>query len=112
TVDYDHVVFVCDLNKIEYKDTLTTDGRRIKENAEFNERARKINDRKGLVQNYGYYNLTSMDLSLNEVAPIEVSPSQKTIIFPGKGELLVKEDLDFVFTGAVLSGKFEVYVNE
>ena len=94
------------------KDTLTPDGRRIKTAIQYNERAQKINNRRSKVENYGYYNLQSMDLSLNEVEPIEISPSQKTVIFPGKGELLVKKNLDFVFTGAVMSGKFEVYVNE
>ena len=112
TVDYDHIVFTCNLNKIPMKDTITPNGRTDKNAIDYNGRARKINNRRAKIQNYGYYNLKSMDLSLNEVEPIEVSPSQKVVIFPGKGELLVKKNLDFVFTGAVMAGKFEAYVNE
>ncbi|UKN01589.1 hypothetical protein K6119_17845 [Paracrocinitomix mangrovi] len=111
-VDYDNIVFVANLEQIPMRDTLTPDGRRIKENVEFNDRAIKINERKKLSTNFGYLNLTSLDLSLNEVDPIPISPLQNVVIFPGSGELLIKEEMDFVFEGAIMAGKLEVYLNE
>jgi hypothetical protein len=53
-----------------------------------------------------------MDLALNEVGPVQISPAQNVVIFPGAGELLVKEDLDFVFEGAAMAGKLEVYLDQ
>lgn len=111
-IDYDHITFTCNLLEIEEKSETTPDGRRDKSAVEFNERARKLNNRKKKVQNFGYYNLTSFDLSLNEVDPIEISPVQKVVVFPSAGELLIKKDLNFVFEGAIMAGKLEVYLNE
>ncbi|MCB9223217.1 MAG: hypothetical protein H6582_03485 [Crocinitomicaceae bacterium] len=110
--DYDHIVFECDLEKIELRPEVTPDGREDKAAKEFNERAINLNDRKKKFQNFGYLNLRSMDLSLNEVGPVQISPLQNVVLFPGAGELLVKEDLDFVFEGAVMAGKLEVYLNQ
>lgn len=111
-VDYDHIVFTCNMLEIPLKDSITTDGRRDKNAIKYNNRAMKLNERKKKATNFGYYSLKTMDLSLNEVDPIEISPTQKVVIFPGAGELLVKENLDFIFEGAVMAGKLEVYVNE
>jgi len=110
--DYDHIVFNCNLLEITEKSETTPDGREDKRAKAFNVRADSLNKRKSKVQNFGYFNLTSMDLSLNEVDPIQISPTQKTVIFPSKGELLVKQNLDFIFEGAVSSGKLEVYLKE
>ena len=110
--DYDHIAFNCNLLEIEKKSITSPDGREDKSAMAFNERADSLNKRKARAVNFGYFNLTTMDLSLNEVDPIQISPTQKTVIFPSAGELLVKENLDFIFEGAVMSGKFEVYLKE
>jgi len=110
--DYDHIVFNCNLMPIEKKPATTPDGREDKSAIAFNERADSLNKRKKNVPNFGNYNIKSMDLSLNEVEPIQISPTQKTVIFPSEGELIVKENLDFIFKGAVMSGKFEAYLEE
>jgi hypothetical protein len=112
TVDYDHIVFVSNLVEIPLKDTITPNGRTDKNAIRFNDRARKMNSRKSIVNNYGFFSLKTFDLVLNEVDPIEIAPSQKVVIFPAAGDLLVKKDLDFIFQGAVMAGKLEVYVNE
>lgn len=111
-IDYDHITFNCNMQEIELRDTVTTDGRSDRDAMDFNSRARKLNKRKLQVRNFGYFNLKTFDLSLNEVEPIEISPLQKVIIFPSAGELLIKQNLDFVFEGAVMAGKFEVYLKE
>ena len=111
-IDYDHIVFTCNLLELEKRDEVGPDGRTDKKAVEYNLKADTLNTRKGLVPNFGYYNMRSFDLSLNEVDPIEISPLQKVVIFPSAGELLVKKNLDFVFEGAVLAGKLEVYLNE
>lgn len=110
--DFDNVIFNCNLLEIPEKSETTPDGRQDKQAMNFNKRADSLNKRKALVQNFGYYNLKSMDLSLNEVDPIQISPSQNVVVFPSAGELLVKKDLDFVFEGAIMAGKLEVYLNE
>ena len=110
--DYDHIAFKCNLLEITKKQETTTDGRTDPKAIKFNERADSLNKRKALVENFGTFNLKSMDLKLNEVDPIEVSPARKVVIFPDAGDLLIKKNLDFLFSGAVMAGKSEFYLDE
>lgn len=109
--DYDHIVFTSNLMEIKKKQEYLPDGSPDKQAIWYNERADSLNKRKALVQSFGFINLTSMDMTLNEVDPIELDPVQNVIVFPDAGDLLIKEDLDFIFSGAVMAGKLEVYLD-
>ncbi|MBN4072765.1 hypothetical protein JYT74_01865 [Crocinitomix catalasitica] len=109
--DYDHILFKSNLLEIEKKPETTTDGLVDQSAIRYNIRADSLNKRKAAVENFGTLNLKSMDLKLNEVDPIEVSPAQNVVIFPDAGDLLIKKDLDFLFSGAVMAGKSEFYLN-
>ena len=109
--DYDHIVFTSNLNEIELKDTMF-DGRPDKAAVRYNERARELNYRKKSVTNFGTINLKSLDLYLNEVEPIEIAPKQDVVIFPDEGQVLIKKSLDFLFSGGVMAGKLEVYLDQ
>lgn len=109
--DYDHIVFVSNLQEIALRDTMP-DGRKDKNAIKFNERAKELNKRRKSVKSYGYINLKSLDLYLNEVEPIEISPLQGVRVFPDEGQVLVKKNLDFIFSGGVVAGKLEVYLDQ
>ncbi|MBK9192279.1 MAG: hypothetical protein IPM77_12660 [Crocinitomicaceae bacterium] len=49
---------------------------------------------------------------LNEVDPIELSPVQNVVVFPDEGHVLIKQNMDFLFSGAVMAGKLEVYLEQ
>ncbi|MEX1002941.1 MAG: hypothetical protein WDZ35_12560 [Crocinitomicaceae bacterium] len=110
--DYDNIIFSSNLLQTDKKPEITPEGKPDQKAIEYNKKITEINQRKALVQNFGTINLKSMDLTLNEVDPIQISPLQNVVIFPGTGDLLVKENLNFMFKGAVMAGKLEVYLEE
>lgn len=111
-IDYDNIVVYANKELIELKPEQDADGRTIHSNVSYNERAKTINDRKKTATEYGTLNLTTKDLRLNLVEPVEISIAQNVVIFPDDGELQVNKGLDFLFAGAVMAGKLEAYVSE
>lgn len=116
--DYDNIVFVSRFDILEMppaSDTVKKYGTKEVINEPVHKeyhRVKKINERRKSLPNYGTINLKSLDMSLNEVQPVEISPAQNTVVFPENGMLLIKKNLDFIFSGAVMSGKLEVYLNQ
>jgi len=109
--DYDHIVFVSDLRMKELPDTMF-EGKVDKQAVKVYNRNKKLNDRKKLVTDFGTLNLKSFDMYLNEVDPIELSPVQNVVVFPDEGHVLIKQNMDFLFSGAVMAGKLEVYLEQ
>ena len=115
--DYDHILFTSNCNQLEMplaQDTLIN-GDKTKINKPVLKeyyRIKKLNERKLKVENFGTINLKSLDFYLNEVDPIELSPAQNVVVFPKEGHLLIKKNLDFLFSGAVMAGKLEVYLEQ
>lgn len=111
-IDYDHIVFTSNLLEIVKKPLTNPDGTPDRSAPKWNERADTLNKRKLQTPNFGTINLKSMDLYLNEVDPIELSPAQNVVVFPDEGHVLIKKNLDFLFSGAVMAGKLEVYLEQ
>jgi hypothetical protein len=110
--DYDNIVIYSNLLEIEKRPEVAPDGHTDKQALVWNERADSLNKRKSKVPNFGVINLETLDLALNEVDPIEISPEQNVVIFPNSDGMVVKQDLDMLFAGAVMAGKTEFYLNE
>ncbi|WP_066755525.1 hypothetical protein [Crocinitomix algicola] len=110
--DYDNVLFVSNLLEMKKQPEMNPDGSPNKRAAAYNVRVDSLNARKKGVNSFGSMNLVSLDFSLNEVDPIEVSPAQNVVIFPDAGEVLVKKNRDFLFKGATMAGKMEIYLQD
>lgn len=110
--DYDHVSFVCNLLEVKKKPEMNPDGTPNREAASYNTMADSLNRRKATVTEFGRMNIKSLYFTLNEVDPIEVSPAKNVVVFPDAGNLLIKEGRDFLFSGAVMAGKLEVYLKD
>lgn len=110
-MDYDHIVIYSNLQEIEYRDTILPNGRTDKQAVSFNQRAKAANKRKNEAPYFGIIDTKSLDMTLHEVEPIQLSPVQNTVIFPDEGTIVVKEGLDMEFGGAVMAGKLEAYVD-
>lgn len=54
-------------------------------------------------------NLLTNELKIYGVPQIQLSDSQNVMIYPAKGEILVKKNRNFEFDGAVSAGKFDFY---
>ncbi|MFD1551160.1 hypothetical protein DNU06_03820 [Putridiphycobacter roseus] len=109
--DYDDIVFISDFNQITKQPATNPDGTENKDAASFNERADRLNKRKFEKMNFGTINLVSLDLSLNELDPIKLSTAQSVVVFPKNGEILLQENRNFLFEGAISAGKAEVYLD-
>lgn len=110
--DYDHISFVSNLLEVKKKQEINPDGTPNKRAISYNTMADSLNRRKSLVTEFGRMNIKSLDFTLNEVDPIKVSPAKNVVVFPDAGNLLVKEGRDFLFSGAVMAGKLEAYVDD
>ncbi|MBU2650697.1 MAG: hypothetical protein KKA81_07170, partial [Bacteroidetes bacterium] len=53
--------------------------------------------------------MKTFDLTINGVPEIFLSDPQKVFIFPSDGQIVMKENRDFIFTGKVRAGLFEFY---
>jgi hypothetical protein len=109
--DYDHIVITSNVQEFELPDTII-DGKVDRGAVKQYYRMKALNERKDSTENFGTINLKSLDMYLNEVEPVEISPIQNVVIFPDGGKLVVKQNLDFTFTGAVMAGKLEVYLDQ
>jgi hypothetical protein len=107
--DYDDIVFYSDFLQIEKKPTTASDGSEDKDAVRWNKRAEKLNDRKKSKSSFGTLNISSLDLKLNEISYVELSILKRVIIFPEDGELIMKDNRNFLFGGAVSAGKLETY---
>jgi hypothetical protein len=56
--------------------------------------------------------LKSYDLLVRGVDKVFLSNSQNVLIFPVNKEIVIKEGLDFVFTGNIHAGKFDFYAHD
>ena len=110
--DYDNILFVSNLLEVKKQPEMNPDGSPNKRAAAYNIQVDSLNRRKTAVDNFGSMNLVTLDFSLNEVDPIEVSPVQNVVVFPEAGEVLLKKNRDFLFKGAVMAGKLEVYLED
>lgn len=110
--DYDNIQFVSNLLEVKKKAEVNPDGSPDRTAGAYNTMADSLNKRKLLETSFGKINITSLDLSLNELDPIELSTAQNVVVFPENGKILVKKNRDFLFSGAVMAGKMEFYVDD
>lgn len=110
--DYDDIVFVSNLLEVKKESTVNPDGTTNKQ-AEFkNNLADTLNKRKNAVTSFGLLNIKTLDFSLNEIDPVEISHTQNVVVFPENGKIILKGNRDFLFGGAIMAGKLEVYLDE
>jgi len=69
----------------------------------------RFTSKTGLMQDEATLNLKNFELQVNGVDQISVSNSQKVILFPSEGKLLVKQNRDFEFNGLVKAGPLKMY---
>jgi len=107
--DYDDIVFYSDFNEIKTKSIRLADGSKDKTASGWNKRAELLNARKKAKTNFGTMNIKSLDLKLNEVEYVELSILQRVVVIPKDGELVIQDNRNFLFSGAVSAGKLETY---
>jgi hypothetical protein len=56
--------------------------------------------------------LKTFDMKINGVKSVFLSDSQQVYIYPAKNEILVKKDRDFLFSGKIEAGLFDMYAKD
>lgn len=110
--DYDDIVFTSDFNQIIKKSIYLADGSEDKQAIYFNKRAKELNKRKAKIKNFGILNMESFEFKLNELNPVNLSQTQRVIVFPNDGKITINKNRDFKFKGAVIAGKLELYLDD
>lgn len=107
--DYDNIVFVSDLRPKELKGYSEE---QIK-NDEYLQSLQKLfaqqSEERRLMKNFGSMSLASLDLDLAAVDRVVISSKRNTVVFPEKGEVKVKQNRDFNFSGWMNTGKLEIH---
>lgn len=107
-VDYDNIVITTDLRPLELKGYT----REEIEKSEYLTSVQKTYDEKNqqrrLMKNFGFMDLSTLDLSLSAVDYIEISQTNNVVVFPSTSEVVVKENRDFNFSGWLNAGKIEI----
>ena len=57
-------------------------------------------------------NLDNFDLKIRGVPVVSISDSQNVFIYPSKEEVILRKNLDFLFSGKVTAGLFEFYATD
>ncbi|MEI6598771.1 MAG: hypothetical protein WCL22_07050, partial [bacterium] len=60
----------------------------------------------------GVLNLETFDLKIQGVPMVVLSDSQQVQVYPKTSEVVLKKDMDFVFTGKMIAGLFDFYARD
>ena len=56
--------------------------------------------------------IDNFDLKIRGVPQVFISDSQNVLIYPSRQEVILRENLDFLFSGKIKAGLFEFYAND
>jgi len=62
--------------------------------------------------NNAILDLDNFDLKIRGVPQVSISDSQNVFIYPSREEVILRENLDFLFSGKITAGLFEFYAND
>lgn len=107
-IDYDNIVITTDLRPLELKgytpEQIANDPYLTKVEKMYKEKS----EQRRLMKNFGFMDLSTLDLSLSAVDYVEISANDNVVVFPETSELVVKKNRDFNFNGWVNAGKIEI----
>jgi hypothetical protein len=105
-MDYDNLMFVSDLRPKSLdktKEEIAADP-----NLRYVDSLYKIQTKeRSLKKSFGTISLTNLEMKLNAVDRVSLSDIQSTFVLPEKGNVLIKANRNFEFSGWVNSGKLQ-----
>ncbi len=106
--DYDNILFMCDFRPKELKGYSEED---IKSNAylqQIRENYKVQNEKRRVLENFGFFNMGTMDISFTGIDKITLSDKQNVHLFPSENNVVVKQNRDIEFSGWINAGKAEI----
>jgi hypothetical protein len=111
-IDYDNLVFKSDVRPISLSEE---EKALVKKNpvlAKRQARFKKQNKARAKLAAYGTLSLSTLELNLDAVDIVELSPLQNTRVFPENDHVTIKKNRNFDFKGWLAAGKSEVLVKD
>jgi hypothetical protein len=107
-IDYDNMVFVSDLRPKELKGYSEEQIKSDPNLTALAELYKKQNEERRIMKNFGSMSLKSLEMDLAAVDRVVISANRNTAVFPEKGEVKIKQNRDFNFSGWLNAGKLEI----
>lgn len=107
-IDYDNIVFTADFRP---KELTGYTPEQIEEDPFLSDLSKlyaKQNAERRLAENFAEMNLTTLELDMEAVDRVLISAKKNTLVFPVNGDVKVKKNRDFVYSGWTNAGKLEV----
>jgi hypothetical protein len=111
-IDYDNLVFKSDVRPINLSEEEKGQVGNSPVLAKRQERFLAQNKERAKLTAYGTLNLSSLDLNLEAVDLVELSPLQNTRVFPDNDHVTIQNNRNFTFKGWLAAGKAEVLVQD
>lgn len=111
-VDYDNIIFITDMRPKSLDGYTAEEIERDPFLKQMKEKYDRENRERKLMQHFGSLDLSSLDISLQAINSVNISDLQNTQIYPENDQVIVKGNRDFLFSGWVNSGRWEVKINE
>lgn len=107
--DYDNLILVTDFRPKSLSKYTEEEIQKTPYLQEIQKKYTIENEKRRLLDNFGTFNLGTMEMSLAGVDRITLSDKQNVQLFPDGGSIIVKENRDIDFKGWINAGKSEIY---
>lgn len=111
-VDFDNIIFVSDMRPKSLDGYTREEIERDAFLKQMRDKYEKENQEKRIMPHFGTMDLGSLDLNLRAVDRVTISDFQNTQVFPENDMVTVKQNRNFLFTGWVNAGRWEVHLKE
>ncbi len=106
--DYDNIILVSDFRPKELKGYSEEEIKNSASLQQIRENYKKQNEVRRTLENFGSFNLGTMDIDLIGVDNVTLSEKQNMHIFPKDNKIKVKRNRDLEFSGWLNAGKAEI----
>jgi hypothetical protein len=111
-VDFDNIIFVSDMRPKSLEGYTREEIERDAFLKQMQEKYQKESQERKVMPHFGTMDLGSMDLNLRAIDRVTISDFQNTQVFPENEMVTVKQNRNFLFTGWVNVGRWEVNFKE
>jgi hypothetical protein len=111
-VDYDNIIFVSDMRPKSLDGYTREEIERDAFLRQMQEKYQKENQERRIMPHFGTMDLGSLDLNLRAIDRVTLSDFQNTQVFPENDMVTVKQNRNFLFTGWVNTGRWEIHLKD
>ncbi|MCO5259014.1 MAG: hypothetical protein M9916_02610 [Crocinitomicaceae bacterium] len=106
--DFDNIIFTADFRPKELKGYTDEEIKNNPNLQQIKENYKTQNEARRILENFGHFDLSSMDMSLSGIDRITISDKQNVHIYPNQNTVTVKQNRDIEFSGWLNAGKAEI----